>query len=155
MACGGRPKETLDVAINKLWVHDFYNGAQFGKFHVVRSDIPNRDIVGIMHTAWFEQGMRLNAVAVDPASRGQGLGKRIIETLADVAVQRSIDEIWLFAKPDGRVLDFYRSLGFTVLPPTDYRVDPETESRCVPMAAHTDKILDRPVDLIPIAGTIL
>lgn len=49
-------------------------------------------------------------VLVDPSYQGQGLGKALVEKLIRALLQRDIGNISLFA--DGKVVDFYRNLGF-------------------------------------------
>ncbi|KAK6943296.1 GNAT domain, partial [Dillenia turbinata] len=53
-------------------------------------------------------------VLVDPACRGQGLGKALIEKLIRTLLQRDIGNIALFA--GGQVVEFYWNLGFETDP---------------------------------------
>lgn len=153
LACGGRISVDPDNALKQLWDHDFFGGGRFARFHVVR-ERQNR-IIGMTHSAWFRDGMCLNALSIEPSSRGNGVGKRVVTTLADVATKCGIEQIWLYAKPEPKVLQFYQKLGFAALPPTDYRVDPDTESLLVPLAANPVRILEKPIEPLPLTGTIL
>lgn len=61
----------------------------------------------------YQHGQNLiRAVAVDEAYRGQGLGKKIVETLLEEARNRGIEDVMLTAK----VVGFYEKLGFEVVP---------------------------------------
>lgn len=53
-------------------------------------------------------------VYTEPAHRGQGLARRLMEALIDGARQAGLVTIWLHATPDGRPL--YESLGFEAKP---------------------------------------
>ncbi|GAB4816760.1 hypothetical protein N2152v2_003806 [Parachlorella kessleri] len=53
-------------------------------------------------------------VLVDPEFQGQGLGKALVEGLVRTLLRRDITNITLFA--DGKVVDFYRQLGFEADP---------------------------------------
>ncbi|GAB4833142.1 Probable acetyltransferase tap2, variant 3 [Ancistrocladus abbreviatus] len=53
-------------------------------------------------------------VLVDPSYQGQGLGKALVEKLIRALLQRDIGNITLFA--DGKVVEFYRNLGFEADP---------------------------------------
>ena len=155
MVSGGEPAKTPDKASENLWLHDYYNGRQFGRFHVVRTHAATEQIVGLTYSSWFDSGLRLDTISLDPTYRGIGLGARMITTLANVALKRDVEQIWLYATPKPQVLQFYKELGFSALPPTDYRVDSETESRCVPMVADTTLIIEKPIKPLSLSGVIL
>ncbi len=155
LACGGYSANDPDTAVQQLWDYDYFSGGSFGRFHVVRTDSANHPILGMAHSAWFSDGMRLNSISVDPGERGHGIGKRMIGTLASVAMRRGLEQIWLYAKPDEQMLSFYQRLGFAALPPSDGRVDPETESRHVPMAAPVNQILRQPIEPLPVDPAVI
>lgn len=53
-------------------------------------------------------------VFTEPAYRGQGLARRLMETLLHYARAQNLAMVWLHATPDGRPL--YESLGFEAKP---------------------------------------
>ena len=155
MASGGYPTKTSDEAVKSLWNFDMFGGGKFGRFHVVRANDDTSSIIGASYSSWFDRKMRLDTIAVDPNYRGNGIGARVIKTLADVAVRRNVEQIWLFANPDENLLQFYKKLGFRESSPSETYIDHSTESRYVPLTANISAITEKPIDPLPTAGVIV
>ena len=140
MACGGRPANKPQDAVRRLQDYNDYNGRSYGRFQAVLEDKPDSNIIGLTHSAWFEDGVALNSIAIGPERRGEGFGARAIVTLAHLATERALEEIWLYAKPQYDLLKFYQKLGFVALPDSDYRVDTNTISTCWPLVAPVARV---------------
>jgi GNAT superfamily N-acetyltransferase len=67
------------------------------------------------------RGLYLEDLYVVPAARGRGIGRALIAHLASVAVQRGCGRFeWAVLDWNRPAIDFYESLGATVMP--DWRV---------------------------------
>lgn len=156
MACGGRPVEQSQDAVDRLRDYNYYNGNSYGRFHLIREERDQSvNIAGVTHSAWFDDGVVLNAIAIRPESRSQGLGARAIVTLAEIATKRGLSEMWLYAHPNSALQKFYRKLGFKALPDNDYRVDPATTSPCIPLVARVSRVAEVPLKHLLLSGDIL
>ena len=51
-------------------------------------------------------------LAVDPAARGQGVGRALIERTAGIAAEKGAQRLLLEVREDNRALDLYRGAGF-------------------------------------------
>ena len=61
------------------------------------------------------RGIWLDDLFVDPTERGRGVGKALLKTLAEHALEQGYGRIeWVTASKNDRALDFYRGLGATV-----------------------------------------
>lgn len=59
------------------------------------------------------RGARLYSFCVHPASQGQGVGRRLLETLEDEAQGRGLERLTLEVRADNRrALGLYRRMGF-------------------------------------------
>jgi GNAT superfamily N-acetyltransferase len=66
-------------------------------------------------------GLWLEDLYVQPAHRGSGLGKALIKHIAQLAVQRGCGRFeWAVLDWNRNAIDFYESLGATVMP--DWRI---------------------------------
>lgn len=75
---------------------------------------PTLGIVGYA-VLWcvLEQGELAN-LAIVPALRGQGLGRRLLERVIDVARARGVDTVYLEVRDSNEAaLELYRSFGFS------------------------------------------
>lgn len=68
--------------------------------------------VGRVHRVVENQG-QIRYMAVDPAQRGQGVGKALLQELEERAIELGILEITLHAREDS--VRFYRENGYQVL----------------------------------------
>lgn len=68
--------------------------------------------VGRLHRLDAKTG-QLRYMAVDPAFRGQGLGKQILEALEDAALKQGLQNLVLHAREP--VVDFYQQRGYELL----------------------------------------
>lgn len=76
--------------------------------------VQDGDLVGVILVKQF---WNLCSLFVEPASQGQGLGRRLVEAaLARCAGLSPKGALWLNAAPGA--IDFYRALGFTDRVPT-------------------------------------
>lgn len=58
---------------------------------------------------------RLYSFCVEPQGRGEGLGRRLLETLEGEASKRHLDQMTLEVRADNRVaIGLYRRMGFTL-----------------------------------------
>lgn len=141
-----RPIGSPDEVARELGHYADYNGGRYGVFHIVRED----DIVMAMsHTAWFDDSLQFNAIAVAPEYRGRGVARRVIYTLAQEAIVRDIDDLWVYALRSSHASKVYEHLGMTVPPPDDERHPPH--SRYHPMSASPRALVERAEDTEPYA----
>lgn len=137
-----RSPSSADAVARELGHYAQYNGGTYGMFHVARR---GQRIEAMAHTAWFRDSLQFNALAVSPELRGQGVAKRIIYTLAQEAIARDIDDLWVYALRNSRASQIYAHLGMSVPPPGDER-HPQ-HGRYHPMSAS-------PRELVAIAGEV-
>ena len=61
------------------------------------------------------RGIWLDDLFVDPDERGRGVGKALLQTLADLAFEQGLGRIeWITASKNDRALEFYRGVGATI-----------------------------------------
>lgn len=138
----GRPDsrslKQIHEAYSDLFYYNFYNGGEHGIYHVVHGDRTSM-AAALSHTAWFANSLQLNAIAVAPDYRRHGLASRIIRTVAETAVERGIDDLWLYTLRNSRASKFYGKLGFQVPPKDDYRH--VKDSRLQPMSISPTRVI--------------
>jgi len=67
------------------------------------------------------RGLYLEDLYVQPSQRGRGIGKRLLQKLASLAVERGCRRFeWTVLDWNQTAIDFYQNVGATVLP--DWRV---------------------------------
>ncbi|MEO5949363.1 MAG: GNAT family N-acetyltransferase [Candidatus Saccharimonas sp.] len=136
-----RPPEEV---VRELGHYAQYNGDSHGVFHIVRD--PN-SYVALTHTAWFEHSLQFNALAVSPDYRGHGIAHRLIYTLARVAIERDIDDVWVYAMRNSHASKVYARLGMTVPPQDDERH--VLHGRYYPMSASPYAIVEASTSILP------
>jgi|GEM_PF-5113321 len=134
----GSPEEVA----RELGHYAQYNGGAHSIFHVVRDA---ESTVALTHTSWFRESLQFNALAVSPEYRGQGMAHRLIYTLARAAIDRGIDDIWVYAMRNSHASRVYARLGMQAPPPDDERH--VSHGRYYPMAAS-------PHDVVGVSGAI-
>lgn len=128
----------------ELGHYAYFNGGEYGAFHVVRD---TKTIAALTHTAWFQDSLQFNAIAVAPEHRSEGVARRIIYTLARAAIVRDIDDLWVYALRGSHASKIYEHLGMTVPPLSDER-HPH-HSRYYPMTASPRAVVERVGDIAP------
>ena len=94
-------------------VERWYNREQGGRFVVMR-DAKDGTLLGVcrLMPAGTEDPTRVQVrqVVVNPASRGGGLGRCLMEKAAEVAAAEGVTEFWLDARE--QAWPFYEKLGY-------------------------------------------
>lgn len=135
---GDRGVATPAEVTRELGHYAQYNGGAHGVFHVARDE---QTIGALTHTAWFRDSLQFNAITVAPEYRGQGVARRIIFTLAQAAMARDIDDLWVYAMRGSHASEVYAHLGMSVPPLSDER-HPH-HSRYHPMSASPRRVVER------------
>ena len=112
---------------------------------VARED---RRIVGCAAVEIYGSAGLLRSVCVEPAQRGTGLGRRLVERTEYVARHRGVDELFLLTET---AAEWFERLGFTPdrreSAPAPLQASPEFTGACPVSAALLRKRLDRPAPL--------
>ena len=108
---------------------------------------PGGDLVG--YAIFFEnfssflcrRGLYLEDIYVRPAYRRQGVGKRFLRHLADLAVQRNSGRMeWVVLDWNQNAIDAYRAIGGEVLP--EWRVVRLDQQAIARLANSDDQAAD-------------
>jgi len=133
-----------DEVFRELGHYAQYNGDAHSTFHVVRD---RESFVALTHTAWFDTSLQFNALAVNPEYRGRGIAHRIIYTLARIAIERDINDVWVYAMRNSHASKVYARLGMSGVPADDERQ--VSHGRYYPMSASPHVIITRSGGMIP------
>jgi N-acetylglutamate synthase-like GNAT family acetyltransferase len=69
---------------------------------------------GALHVMW-EDLAEVRTLAVDPAMRGAGVGRRLMAAVEDTARERRLTLLWLTTHDETDACAFYEAVGYTKL----------------------------------------
>lgn len=119
---------------------DDLEAAELGSFALARKD---GRLVGSGALEVYGGAALVRSVAVDPAERGNGLGRRIVEHLEQRARSRGLSRLYLLTTTAER---FFLRAGYMNLPrdeaPLAIRTSAQFSSLCPDSAAFMGKVLD-------------